>query len=598
MGQNLRKLPTGIQNFEDLRTGGYIYIDKTMYIHRLITQGKPYFLSRPRRFGKSLLLSTMKAYFEGKRELFEGLAITELTRDDPDAFAEYPVFYFDFNGANYSKVKGTINQIRQNTEQMIIRLPDVTDTVGENVEADRKEADDPGDPQKTDEETGSGTQRNNTEDTKETTQTIEDVLDEHLRRWEKIYGFDPANKTLSARFKFLLEAATKQTGRRAVVLVDEYDKPLLESNPVLDEYNRAVFKGFFGTLKSYDAYLKFVFITGVTKFSKVSIFSDLNQLIDISLDERYSGICGISEAEIRTNLCPEVEALAQRRELTVEECFDKLKCMYDGYHFAEISDGMYNPFSLLNAFSEKKFGFYWFESGTPTFLIQKMKETRFDPKTITESRIYADEKTISDYRTDNRNPVPLLYQTGYLTIRNYNKKYNSYILGYPNDEVKYGFLDSLVPLLLHQDEPDQIEETPLNVVSFGMDLDSGNVDNIRDRLTALFASLPYPEGNPDEFDKYIERDFQNVIYITFMLLGQYVKAQVHNAVGRADVIVETDDYVYIFEFKRDKTAAEALQQIEDKGYALPYSTDPRTLFKIGVNFDSLKRNISEWEVLR
>ena len=568
MDQNLRKLPTGIQDFEEIRTGEYIYIDKTMYIHRLVTQGKPYFLSRPRRFGKSLLLSTMKAYFEGKRKLFEGLAITELTKDDPDAFAEYPVFYFDFNGANYDKVKGSPEQIKQNTAKM---------TSGNNDSSD------------TDTYTDS--------DTFEIWQPVEEVLDFHLRKWEKIYGSDPANKTLSSRFQYLLDIATQKYGRKAVVLVDEYDKPLLESDPVLDEYNRAVFKGFFGTLKSYDGYLKFVFITGVTKFSKVSIFSDLNQLVDISMDERYSGICGISEAEIRNNLCPEVEALAQRRELTVEECFGKLKSMYDGYHFAEISDGMYNPFSLLNAFSERKFGFYWFESGTPTFLIQKMKETRFDPKTITESQIYADEKTISDYRTDNRNPVPLLYQTGYLTVKDYNKKYNSYILGYPNDEVKYGFLDSLVPLLLHQDEQDQQEEAPLNVVSFGMDLDSGNLDNIRDRLTALFASLPYPEGDPKYFDKYVERDFQNVIYITFMLLGQYVKTQVHNAVGRADVIVETDNYVYIFEFKRDKTAAEALQQIEEKGYALPYSADPRTIFKIGVNFDSSNRNISEWEVL-
>ena len=564
MDQNLRKLPTGIQDFEEIRTGEYIYIDKTMYIHRLVTQGKPYFLSRPRRFGKSLLLSTMKAYFEGKRELFEGLAITELTKDDPDAFAEYPVFYFDFNGANYDKVKGNPEQIKQNTAKM---------TSGNNDSSD------------TDTYTDS--------DTFEIWQPVEEVLDFHLRKWEKIYGSDPANKTLSSRFQYLLDIATQKYGRKAVVLVDEYDKPLLESDPVLDEYNRAVFKGFFGTLKSYDGYLKFVFITGVTKFSKVSIFSDLNHLVDISLDERYANICGITEKEMLQGFMPEIEEFAKKQELSVGECLAELKRMYDGYHFYQDTEGVYNPYSLLNALSSGEFDPKWFESGTPTFLIRRLKETGFDPKQITDGTLYESRDRLSDYRMDDPNPVPLLYQSGYLTIQDYDKKFRSYQLGYPNDEVKYGFIHSLIPTVLGG----ETDPKPLEARSFVHDTESGNTDSIRDRLTALFSSLPYPEGDPKYFDKYVERDFQNVIYITFMLLGQYVKTQVHNAVGRADVIVETDNYVYIFEFKRDKTAAEALQQIEEKGYALPYSADPRTIFKIGVNFDSSKRNISEWEVL-
>lgn len=553
MCTNMRNLPIGVQDFEKLREANCIYIDKTAYIYELTQSVTPYFLSRPRRFGKSLLLSTMKAYFLGKKKLFEGLAITELTKDDPDAFAEYPVFYFDFNGADYSRIRGKKEQLMQRT-----------------VDSD---SEDP-----------------------EVMQSVEEVIDFHLREWEKIYGFDPDNRSLADRFKYLLKTAAERTGRKAVVLVDEYDKPLLESDPALDEYNRAVFKGFFGTLKSYDAYLRFVFISGVTKFSKISIFSDLNQLQDISIDRRYACICGITDEEMIQSFMPEIDALAETEELTREHCITRLQTMYDGYHFFENSPGLYNPFSLLNTFSKLKFGAYWFESETPTFLVKVIKETGFDVKTITEGQIYIDEIRLSEYRTDDPSPVPLLYQSGYLTIKDYDKRFRSYRLGYPNDEVKYGFLRSLVPLLLNQAVRDTPADSPLAVQEFVLDIESGKTDSIRSRLTALFASLPYPEGDPGKFDSYVERDFQNVIYITFMLLGQYVKTQVHNAAGRADIILETDRYIYLFEFKRDKSAEEALKQIEEKGYGLPYAADPRILFKIGVNFDSHKRNISEWKI--
>ena len=520
-----RKLPIGIQDFESIRKEGYVYVDKTEYVYELTHGGKPYFLSRPRRFGKSLFLSTLRAYFEGKRELFIGLKIEELERDNEDAWQEYPVFYIDFNKNNFKS-----------------------------------------------------------------DQALEEVLDAHLREWELIYGDEEKDKALSVRFQHLIKKAAETTGKNAVVLVDEYDKPLLEAaDEEMIEHNKSVFKGFFSTLKSYDRYLKFVFITGVTKFSKVSIFSDLNQLNDISLSHRYSGICGITERELLRAFAPEIEALAANNQLTKEECLAELKKMYDGYHFHQNSEGVYNPFSLLNAFEKEEFGMYWFSTGTPTFLIEKLKESGFDAKRITEGELYANANVLTDYRYDNPNPVPLFYQTGYLTIKGYDRKYMSYQLDYPNDEVRYGFLNSLAPMFLQ----DEKSPNPLDIRSFGMDIEKGDADSLRDRFTALFARLPYPND-----EKIVEQNFQNVVYIVFMLLGQYTMTEVHSAKGRADCIVETDDYVYLFEFKRDSTAEEAMRQIEEMGYEKPYAADKRELIKIGANFDSKERTLDGWKVIR
>ena len=517
-----RKLPIGMQDFEDIIREGYLYVDKTEYIYRLVNTGKPYFLSRPRRFGKSLFLSTLRAYFEGKKELFSGLMIEKLEEENLDPWQEYPVFYFDFNKKNF----------------------------------------------------------------KEKT-AFEEVLEAHLTDWEQIYGDEFCDKPLEERFQRLIEKAYKTSGKGVVVLVDEYDKALLEaSDAEHTEHNKAVFKGFFSTLKSYDRYLKFVFITGVTKFSKVSIFSDLNQLNDISLDREYSGICGISEAEIKENFGPEIEAFCETNDESYDECLAGLKRMYDGYHFSRDSEGVYNPFSLLNAFSKKEYGMYWFSTGTPTFLIEKLKRSDFDPKRITEGEVYVDGNTLTDYRYDNSDPIPLFYQTGYLTIKGYDKKYRSYLLDYPNDEVRYGFLESLAPMMLESDDT----SNPLDIRSFGLDTERGNTNALKDRFTALFARLPYPND-----EKIVEQNFQNVIYIVFMLLGQYVTTEIHSAKGRADCIVETDAYVYIFEFKRDKSAEEALAQIEDGGYAKPYAADARKLIKIGVNFNSAEGTIDDWK---
>ena len=521
---NNRKLPIGIQDFESLRRDGYLYVDKTRYIYELVHNGKPYFLSRPRRFGKSLLLSTMRAYFEGKRELFEGLEIEALESDDPDAWQPYPVFYFDFNKDNFTRESA-----------------------------------------------------------------LEDVLEDHLRQWELIYGRDTEDNSLASRFQHLIVKSAEQTGRNAVVLVDEYDKPLLETitDGSLEEHNKAVFKGFFSTLKSYDHYLKFVFLTGVTKFSKVSIFSDLNQLQDISLDAEYAGICGITEKEMKSCFMPEIERMAQSNGMTVEECLDGLRRQYDGYHFHPDSDGMYNPFSLVNALKKQEFGAYWFSTGTPTFLLNKLVQIDFDAKKFTGGRVYADGSTLSDYRADNPDPIPLFYQTGYLTIIDYDKRRMRYSLGYPNDEVKYGFLKSLAPLYLY----DRDGDSGTDIYTIDDYIETSDLDGVRDIFTALFARLPYTTD-----EKPVEQNFQNVIYIVFMLLGRFVHTEVHSARGRADCIVETDDYVYIFEFKRDGTAEEALSQIEEKGYAKPYAADKRTLYCIGVNFDSKERTINDWKV--
>ena len=523
--ENKRKLPIGIQDFEKIRKNDFIYIDKTEYIYDLAQSGAPCFLSRPRRFGKSLLLSTMRAYFEGKKELFEGLKIMELEGDGEDAWVRYPVFYFDLNKKNFKR------------------------------------------------ETA-----------------LEEVLSEHLRVWEGIYGDDYADSPLEERFQHLIELAVEQTGRNAVVLVDEYDKPLLETMDMdeLEEHNKAVFKGFFSTLKSYDHYLKFVFLTGVTKFSKVSIFSDLNQLEDISLDEEYSGICGITEDEMKASLMPEIEAMAEKNGQSVDGCLAQLKEMYDGYHFCNDTKGVYNPFSLLSALKKKVFRTFWFSTGTSTFLISKLRQADFDPRRFTDGTLYADADELSDYRGDNPDPVPLFYQTGYLTIKGYDKKYRSYELGYPNNEVRYGFIKSLAPIYLTGES----KERPLDIQSFCRDIETGDLDSIRDRFTAIFARLPYTAD-----EKPVEQNFQNVIYIVFMLMGQYVHTEIHSAKGRADCIVETDAQVYIFEFKRDGSAEEALEQIEAKGYALPYAADKRKLFKIGVSFDSKERNLKEWKVV-
>ena len=518
-----RKLPIGIQSFEKLISQNFLYVDKTAYIHMLVHSSTSYFLSRPRRFGKSLLLSTLKAYWEGRKDLFAGLAIETLEKDNPDAWQAHPVFYFDFNGQNYLNT------------------------------------------------------------------SLEDILNEKLNDWDILYKTDTSGKTLSGRFQTLLKTAKAQTGKNCVVLVDEYDKPLLEvmENPDLEACNKAVFKGCFSMLKSCDESLQFVMITGVTKFSKVSIFSDLNQLEDISLDEDYAGICGITEKELLDRFSPETARMAAEQKLSEDDLLSRLKQIYDGYQFSSAETGVYNPYSLLNALKKRRFGYYWFETGTPTFLVKKLKEMAFDIRRFTDRTLYATERTLSDYRGDNPDLTPLLYQTGYLTIKDFDFQKNYFVLGFPNEEVTYGFLECLAQEYI----PSPGTGTGKDILSLRQHIEAGNLDALRDSLTALFAGIPYATHS-STFENY----FQAILYIVFTLLGQYVQCEIHSSKGRADCIVETRKFVYLFEFKLDKSAEEALNQINEKGYAVPYAASPKTIFQIGVNFSSESRQLTGWQV--
>ena len=519
-----KKLPIGIQSFEKLREDNFLYVDKTALIYELVHNNTPYFLSRPRRFGKSLLLSTMKAYWEGKKDLFSGLAIEKLEERNMSSWQTYPVFYFDFNGMNYQQEHA-----------------------------------------------------------------LEDALHSQLKRFENFYGFDNSGLTLNERFQNLLIKAHNQAGLRCVVLIDEYDKPLLDviETPELHKHNKEVFKGFFSILKSFDEYIQFIFITGVSKFHKVSIFSDLNQLNDISLTEDYAELCGMTEEEIQKYLYAYLDILADKRGLRKEDCIRLLRAQYDGYHFHPDSVSVYNPFSLMKALYEKNFGSYWFETGTPTFLIKQLKESHFDVRKFTDSSIYAAEETLKDYTGEEPDPVPLLYQTGYLTISSYDSRRQRYTLSFPNEEVTYGFLNCLMPAFV----PKATAGNGLDIYTLDEYIENGQLDKIRDVLAALFANITYTFES-DPFEHY----FQTVIYLVFTLLGKFCMCEMHTYSGRIDCKVETSDYIYLFEFKRDDTADAALKQIDSKDYALAFSADNRKLYKIGVSFDSAQRKLAGWKV--
>lgn len=520
----VRKLPVGIQDFEKIIKSGNLYIDKTEYIYRLVHTEVPYFLSRPRRFGKSLLLSTLKAYWEGKKDLFNGLKIEKLEKNNPDAWIKYPVFYLDLNRDEYSSSK-----------------------------------------------------------------SLDGVLNSHLERWEKTYNVVPSERqSLAVRFQNVLRAASESTQLPCVVLVDEYDKPLLESseNRELSEHNKAMFKGFFSALKSEDAIIRFIFIAGVTKFSKVSIFSDLNQLEDISFDDDYSGICGITEKELTEYLEPEIESMSTENNSDVNECKRKLKSTYDGYRFSARGVGVYNPYSLLTALKKRRFGSFWYETGTPTFLVHRLKEIDFDVRRFEDKTIQSVESILSDYRVENPDPVPLLYQTGYLTIKECSEE-SILTLGFPNEEVRYAFLQSLMPEYVNE----YGTSTNKDIFTLKRYAEEGNTEGIKNVLTALFGSISYTTQEVP-FEHY----FQTVIYITFTLLRQYALCELHTSEGRIDCVVETKRFVYIFEFKRDKSSEEALKQIHENNYAVPYAADERRVYKIGVNFSSKTRQLEGWIV--
>ena len=516
MNSVLRKLPIGIQTFEDIRRDNYLYADKTAFVWRIANTGKPYFLSRPRRFGKSLLLSTFEAYFKGKKELFEGLAIEQMEKE----WRQFPVLHLDLNAKKY-----------------------------------------------------------------ETPEDLNAMLNQHLEKWESQYGDEKKDRSPEERFSYVISRASEQAGCGVVVLVDEYDKPLLQTLcniPLMEEY-RQTLKAFYGVLKSSDRYLRFVFLTGVTKFAQVSVFSDLNQLNDISMKPQYATICGITMQELTHTFAPEIQQLAEHNGLTQEEALQKTKTSYDGYHFCELAEGVFNPFSVLNLFDGYKFSNYWFQTGTPTFLVELLKKSEYDLRTLIDG-VEASASSFTEYRIDANNPIPLIYQSGYLTIKDYSSRFGNYLLEFPNDEVRYGFIDFLIPYYTSVVD----DERGFYIGKFILELENGDYDSFLTLLQAFFADFPY------ELNDKSERHYQVVFYLVFKLMGQFTDVEIRSARGRADAVVKTPAYIYIFEFKLNGTAEEALQQIDDKGYLIPYQADGRKLIKIGVEFSATERNISRW----
>ena len=515
MEQMLKNLPIGIQDFESLINDGYLYVDKTALMYRLVSTGRYYFLSRPRRFGKSLLISTLKAYFLGKKDLFKGLAVEQLEQK----WTVHPVLHLDLNTDNY----------------------------------DSKAA-------------------------------LDDRIALSLDNWEKLYGRNELEKSFGARFEGVIQRAYEKTGERVVILVDEYDKPLLQAigDDKLQDTFRTTLKSFYGALKSKDDCIKFAMLTGVTKFGKVSVFSDLNNLKDISLDNRYYNLCGIDEGELHGVFEPYVQRLADSQNITLDKAYSELKRNYDGYHFSKNMVGMYNPFSLLNAFDSLEIGNYWFETGTPSYLVELMQDQDMKLWNITKKLVSSDVLNSVDIATTE--PISVIFQSGYLTIKGYKNEYDGYLLGFPNEEVKRGFLRYLIPRYTSVRPSD----TAFEIESFVEEVRGGDISGFMKRLKSFFANTPY------DLIKDTENHYQNVLFILCNLCGLYTKAEFHTSNGRVDMTIETPDYVYIFEFKYNGTAEEAMAQIKEKNYAQPFMASGKKIALIGANFSGETRNIEKY----
>ncbi|MDR3147078.1 MAG: ATP-binding protein, partial [Treponema sp.] len=419
---------------------------------------------------------------------------------------------------------------------------------------------------------------------------LESAFDANLRPIESRWGAAPRDTSPSTRFLGLIQRAAEKSGRKVVVLIDEYDKPLLETldNPDLNEEIRRGLKAFYGILKTADPWLRFVLLTGVTKFSQVSVFSDLNQLRDISLDRDYAGICGITLSELTGTFEPELQRLAQENGMTYDEALAETQKRYNGYHFSRDSEGVLNPFSILNTFASGDFRYYWFQTGTPTFLVKLLQQADFDLRSF-GGGISIPARHINDYRIQGGSPVPLLYQSGYLTITGYDRHLDEYTLGFPNEEVQYGFLNFLLPYYL----PKLPQGNCFSVTDFIKDLQKGDVEGFMTRLRAFFSSIPY------ELNDRTERHYQAVFYVVFTLMGQYTGAEVRSAAGRADAVVSSGDTVYVFEFKLagGGTVEDALRQIDEKGYLIPWTAGGKKLVKVGAVFDPAIRTLGEWKAV-
>ena len=519
------KYPIGIQSFERIIEDGYVYIDKTDLIYSLTHDGSIYFLSRPRRFGKSLLVSTLKNYYLGNKELFKGLKIDRLEKD----WNVHPVFHVDFNGANFTQAG-----------------------------------------------------------------VLETMLDDYIDKWEKQYDIhtDPG-LGVGLRFRDILCAVHEQTGRRAVVLIDEYDKPILDVldvDTLLEDRHRNVLKAFYSVFKVADSHLQFVLLTGVTKFSQVSVFSGFNQPKDISMDARYETLCGITQEELDGYFVEPISAMAERNRCSFEEMKSLLKQKYDGYHFSDNMTDVYNPFSLLNALDSLRLQDYWFSSGTPTYLIRLLAHFKENMNELT-GKYYRQEEFI-DYKADVEQPLPMIYQSGYLTIKDYDMEFNTFLLDFPNNEVKNGFLTAVASSYLKPSE-----DTGGWIRDVVRTLRTGDTDRLCSLFTSFLSSIPYTMRRKDD-ERERERYFQYTFYLILRLISVYtVYVEKQQSHGRVDCVLETPQYVYIFEFKLDGTAEEALRQIEEKGYAGEYASDTRTLYKIGASFSSETGTIGDWKTV-
>ena len=526
------KYPIGIQSFEQIINEGYVYVDKTDLIYQL-TRGSIYFLNRPRRFGKSLLISTLENYYLGKKELFKGLKIDDLEKD----WKTYPVFHLDFNGQDFN-----------NKDALTM------------------------------------------------------TLERFLSSYEKIYGCNDPNQTIGSRFADLLKAAHNKTGLRCVVLIDEYDKPLLDvmglpetirKNNVditLEENHRNILKGFYSTFKLADNDLQFVLLTGVTKFSQISVFSGFNQPNDISMDDQFDSLCGITDEELEQYFHEPMQELANGYGDTYEKIHEELRRRFDGYHFSPRLNGVYNPFSILNTFFKMRIRDYWFSTGTPTYLVRLMQDYHENLNDLTGK--YYDESEFVDYRADKEMPLPMIYQSGYLTIKDYDREMESYLLDFPNDEVKKGFVTMTANSYLATKE-----DAGSWVRSAVIALKKGELDKFKTLLTSFLASIPYTARRKEnETEK--ERYFSYTLYLIFRIASCYITyIEKEQSYGRLDCCVETPKYVYVFEFKLDGSAEAALRQIEDRGYANEFLASGKTIYKVGINISSETGTVDGWKAI-
>ena len=516
----LKLYPVGIQTFERIRKENKLYIDKTEYVYRMTHSGGCYFfLSRPRRFGKSLLVSTFESYFSGKKELFEGLVIEKLEQK----WMEYPVLHFDMSG-------------------------------GKHMEKEQ----------------------------------LEDYLSNRLEAEERKWGITHSKRGVNDRLTELITTAYEISGKQVVVLIDEYDAPMLDvahERKTLDEL-RNVMRNFYSPLKMCEPMLRFVFLTGITKFSQVSIFSELNNIKNISLDDEYAGVCGITKEELLTQMSEDIDVLAEALEMTREETIAKLKENYDGYHFSPASPDVFNPYSLLNCFDDKNFGAYWFSSGTPTYLINMLRKFKVLPAKIGRSLA---RSSAFDAPTENLKTItPLLYQSGYITIKGYDKMSQLFTLDLPNKEIKVGLFESLLPYYL---EGMYAEEGDVAIAQMSVLIRQGDMDGALRLLQEFLGTVPYCNNTN------YEGHYQQVLFIIFTLLTHFVvDVEVHTPNGRVDVVMETEDTLYLIELKLNKSAQAAMQQINLKQYDQRFARCGKPIVKVGVNFDAKKGNIEDWTI--